>query len=164
MTDKTENTAVKILDVPVNFAIVFSGAKGKDGKTAMDGLLSEIEAVARAHTPDMTTKKGQDEIRSLAAKIAKAKVRIDTEGKSLNDERRAVINAVNEDRNIAKDRLQALQDEIRQPLTDFENKEKDRISAHDEALDELRGICKYTDGDAHDSYDIRRYCEIRVSF
>ncbi len=99
------------------------------GKTELvDQLLSRIEAEARSQAPDLSTPKGRKAIASLAYKIAQSKSALDEAGKALNETARAQINAVDAERRKIRDRLDALKDEVRKPLTEWEAKEDARIA------------------------------------
>ena len=97
----------------------------------LDPLLERIEKEARSELRDVSTAQGRENIRSLAAKIAKSKTALDKMGKELGAEYREKVAAINAERGKAVDRLQALQDEIRKPLTEFENKEANRVAEHE---------------------------------
>jgi len=93
----------------------------------VDKIIEEIKERAKNFVADMTTKKGREEIASFAYKITKAKTMLDKAGKSLTDEWREKTSLVNIERRKVKEELDALKEEVRKPLTDWENKEKERI-------------------------------------
>lgn len=97
----------------------------------IDPLIARIEAEVRSHVPDTSTAKGRDAIKSLAYKVSRSKTALDDAGKALNEEARAQINLVDGARKRIRDRLDALRDEARAPLTAWEEaeaarKERDR--------------------------------------
>jgi colicin import membrane protein len=102
-------------------------------------LVAQIEAAARseAKDPDMTTKKGRDAIVSLAYKVTRSKTAIESTGKGLNADRLALNKAVNTLRTLADERLTALADEIRTPLTNWEYAEDVRTTAHKDAIQDI---------------------------
>lgn len=104
----------------------------------MDEILGRIETETRSHAPDVSTDKGRKAIASLAFKIAKSKTAMDAAGKALNETARAQINKVDAERRRAWDRLEKLQAEIRQPLTDWEAEEKARVDAIKARIERLR--------------------------
>lgn len=106
---------------------------------ALDVILSRIEEEARAAAAplEISTEANRKALASLAFKIARSKTYIDDQGKSLTEEMRITVNAVNQERSKARERLDALKDEIRKPLTDWEQADKDRVAAHQEALTEI---------------------------
>lgn len=101
---------------------------------AIDPLLSAIEAEVRSHVPDITTIKGREAIKSLAFKVARSKTALDDAGKLLNEEARKQINIVDAARRKIRERLDALRDEARQPLTDWEDAERARIERLNDRL------------------------------
>lgn len=103
-------------------------------------LVEQIETVSRSIVFDITTKKGQATCRSLAAKIASAKKTLDQAGKEKKDQYTVFTQRIDEDRRLTKDRLQSLQDEIRLPLTQMEEREKQRIEALKNRVEEIVNI------------------------
>jgi hypothetical protein len=101
-------------------------------------IIKKIEDEVRTYALDVTTPSGRDEIKSVAHKVARSKTTLDDMGKTLVEEARATVDAVNGERKLVRDRLDALKAEIRPPLTDFENKEKDRVAGHEKALADLK--------------------------
>lgn len=103
----------------------------------IDGLISEIEAQCRAHEPDTSTKKGRDAIASLAHKVARSKTALDNAGKQLNEQARQQISVVDAERRKIRERFDALKDEVRKPLTDWEKAEADRVARHKASVSKL---------------------------
>ena len=107
----------------------------------MQALLDNIEAQVRAIGPlDASTHAGRDLIRSTAYRVARTKTALDAEGKRLTEGWREATKKVNEERKVASERLDALAEEVRKPLTDYENKERLRVEAHEEALKDITGL------------------------
>lgn len=101
----------------------------------LDPLIEAIEKEARSLVPDVTTKKGRDAIASMAHKVARSKTYIDNAGKDLVAELKALPKQIDESRRVVRERLDALKDEVRRPLTEWEA-EQDRIKA-EEAMNAL---------------------------
>ncbi|HDK6244161.1 TPA: hypothetical protein MXD78_002833 [Klebsiella quasipneumoniae] len=101
----------------------------------LDPLIEAIEKEARSLVPDVTTKKGRDAIASMAHKVARSKTYIDNAGKDLVAELKALPKQIDESRRVVRERLDALKDEVRRPLTDWEA-EQERIKA-EEAMNAL---------------------------
>ncbi|MDU4245556.1 MAG: hypothetical protein E7I00_08360, partial [Varibaculum cambriense] len=91
-----------------------------------------IEKEARSLVPDVSTKKGRDAIASMAHKVARSKTYIDNAGKDLVAELKALPKQIDESRRIVRERLDALKDEVRRPLTEWEA-EQERIKAEEAA-------------------------------
>lgn len=98
-----------------------------DGKR--EQLYDHIQREVDAFEPDLTTNKGRDAIKSLAFKITRTKTAIDAAGKRLNEDARAKINVVDAARRDARDKLDALAKSVRQPLTDWEAAEEQRVAS-----------------------------------
>ncbi|HFM4431139.1 TPA: hypothetical protein ACG7HT_002852, partial [Escherichia coli] len=96
----------------------------------LDPLIEAIEKEARSLVPDVTTKKGRDAIASMAHKVARSKTYIDNAGKDLVAELKALPKQIDESRRVIRERLDALKDEVRRPLTEWEA-EQERIKAEE---------------------------------
>lgn len=129
----TEQSTDIVLAMPADKALpaLFATEGG------FDPLLSRIEEEARSFVPDLTTVKGRKAIASLAYKIAQSKTALDGAGKKLNEEARAHIAVVDASRRAIRDRLDALKDEVRKPLDDWEAAEEKRVAALKLRLDTL---------------------------
>ncbi|MBJ8812634.1 coiled-coil domain-containing protein [Citrobacter koseri] len=101
-------------------------------KEQLDPIIEAIEKEARSLVPDVSTKKGRDAIASMAHKVARSKTYIDNAGKELVAELKALPKQIDESRRIARERLDALKDEVRRPLTEWEA-EQERIKAEEAA-------------------------------
>ena len=106
---------------------------------AVKSVIARIEQEARdrAKAADISTDKGRKAIASLAYDVAKTKTAMDEAGKKLNEEARAHINAVDAERRVIRERLDALKEEVRAPLTKWEADESARVAALKSRLDRL---------------------------
>jgi hypothetical protein len=96
----------------------------------------------KSHVPDVSSKTGRDAIASLAYKVARTKTTLDNQGKALTEEWRTNTTKVNNTRNIIKERLEALQVTVRQPLTEWETAEEARVEGHKARLNDLVAMSK----------------------
>lgn len=99
-------------------------------KEQLDPIIEAIEKEARSLVPDVSTRKGRDAIASMAHKVARSKTYIDNAGKDLVAELKALPKQIDESRRIVRERLDALKDEVRKPLTEWEA-EQERIKAEE---------------------------------
>lgn len=99
-------------------------------KEQLDPIIEVIEKEARSLVPDVSTRKGRDAIASMAHKVARSKTYIDNAGKDLVAELKALPKQIDESRRIVRERLDALKDEVRKPLTEWEA-EQERIKAEE---------------------------------
>ena len=97
-------------------------------------LFERIAQEARSHVPDVTTKKGRDQIGSLALKISKSKTFIEKCGKELVAEQKAQIKLIDDDRISVVKKFDELRNEILAPRDAWEQAEKDRVAKHEEAI------------------------------
>lgn len=125
MTEKALSIIIQREDLPQLFG------KRIENQAAIEEVISKIETESRSITFDINTKDGQATCRSLAAKIASAKSTLDKAGKAKKDEYTVTTKLIDADRNLTKSRLQALQDAIRQPLTELEQREAQRKLKHE---------------------------------
>ncbi|WP_313355050.1 hypothetical protein [Kosakonia cowanii] len=89
-------------------------------KEQLDPIIEQIEKEARSLVPDVSTRKGRDAIASMAHKVARSKTYIDNAGKDLVAELKALPKQIDESRRVVRERLDALKDEVRRPLTEWE--------------------------------------------
>ena len=110
----------------------------RDGGAQIDPILARIEAEVRSHAPDLTTDKSRKAIASLAYKVSQSKTALDNAGKKLTEDQKQAIAAVDAARKKIRDRLDALRDEARKPLTDWEAAEELRAERIKQTLANLR--------------------------
>lgn len=124
MNDMSPTTAlIPLPSEPTGIAALFSAP------SKVDTLIAEIEKKVADFVPDLSTKKGRESIRKLAADVARSKTALDNAGKDLNAGKRAEIDAVDAERRKIRDKLDALRDQVRKPLTDWEEAEEKRKAA-----------------------------------
>ena len=100
----------------------------------LDPYLAKVRDEIDAFIPDLTTRKGREEIASIAHKVAKSKTYLDKVGKELVDRLKEQPKLVDAERKRMRDTLDAWKDEVRKPLTDWEDAEKTRVARHEENI------------------------------
>ena len=101
--------------------------------TAPAGLepyLAQIKAELDTFTSDVSTKKGRDAIASIAHKVARSKTALDNIGKELVAELKDVPKKIDAERKRMRDLLDQWRDDVRAPLTAWEEAEASREAAH----------------------------------
>ena len=111
-----------------------------DGSAAVLAALKE-EVRKQAASLDISTELGRAAIASLAYKVARSKTALDEQGKTLVADQKAALKAIDIERAKVWDELDALQKEVRKPLTDWENAEKARVAEHEAALALIAAEC-----------------------
>jgi len=105
----------------------------------VDELLKRITEEARSIVPNVETAKGRKDIASMAHNVAKSKTYLDSLGKDLVSDWKNKAKVVDIERKKVRDSLDALKEEVRQPLTDWEDAEKERIEKHERNIQEIIG-------------------------
>lgn len=129
---KETTTAVNVLD---DYSVIVVDQERlqaffSDGKN-LDKVYGHIEKMAKGLVADVTTKEGVSQIKSCARQIASAKTKIDNLGKQVVAELKELPKIIDANRRSFRERMEALQDEIRRPVTEIEEREAeiDRIKA-----------------------------------
>lgn len=129
---KEPTTAVSVLD---DYSVIVVDQERlqaffADGKN-LDEAYGRIEKLAKGLVADVSTKEGVSQIKSCARQIASAKTKIDNLGKQVVAELKELPKVIDANRRTFRERMEALQDEIRRPVTEIEERESeiDRIKA-----------------------------------
>lgn len=101
-------------------------------------LFEKIATEARSVIFDMSVKKERDALKSFAYNLARTKTTVDNYGKEMVAEIKKQSGVIDADRKFWRDNMDLLQEEIRKPLTDFENAEKDRVAKHEGVIAEIK--------------------------
>lgn len=100
----------------------------------LDPYLAQIKAEIDTFTPDVSTKKGRDAIASIAHKVARSKTALDNIGKELVAELKDVPKKIDAERKRMRDLLDLWKDDVRRPLTEWEEAEEARVNRHKQGL------------------------------
>ncbi|MBL0509887.1 hypothetical protein [Aeromonas caviae] len=103
-------------------------------------LLADIRQKATSLVPDTTTAKGRKEIASIAHAVARTKTYLDGLGKEQTDKFKEIPKRIDANRKQIRDTLDALKDEVRAPLTQFEAAEEARVAALQSRLARLNEL------------------------
>jgi hypothetical protein len=122
----------------------------------VDAIISKLEADVRAVSTDISTEAGRKAVASLAYKVARSKTALDDMGKQLVADLKTQTGKIDAERRVIRDRLDALRDEVRKPLDNFEHAEKSRVEAHEAAIAAMTQLL-HTPAAGAD--DIRRYLD-----
>lgn len=109
--------------------------------SAPNGLepwLQKIRDEVLSFVPDTSTRKGREAIASIAHSVAKSKVALDDAGKKLVAELKEVPKLIDAERKRMRETLEALQEQVRRPLNEWEAAEKARIDAHKAVIAHLQ--------------------------
>lgn len=120
MSEKQTETALVTIE-PTTALAVFTQAE------KVDPILAAIRKIVAEFEPDVTTAKGRKEIASMAYKVAQSKTYLDGIGKRLTEEYKEIPKKIDANRKKVRDELDRLKDEVRKPLTEWEEAEKARV-------------------------------------
>ncbi|MDD0971646.1 hypothetical protein [Pseudomonas aphyarum] len=107
------------------------------------GLGQFFDAVAAevtAEVPDLTTRKGRERIASLAAKVSKSKTAVEKPGRDYLKRLKEMPKVVEAELRDFVNKMDALRDATRQPLTDWEQAEIARTDAHVDAIQRIKDL------------------------
>ncbi|OLF59878.1 hypothetical protein BTN33_08860 [Aeromonas veronii] len=137
MTEQTKTdtaqTQLVVLDPTTEIALFTEG----DG---INSLLADIRKKASSLVTDVTTAKGRKEIASVAYAVAKTKSYLDGIGKELTAKYKEIPARIDANRKLIRDTLDALKEEVRAPLTKFEEAEATRVAGLQDRLARLKAF------------------------
>lgn len=103
-----------------------------------EALFERIAEQARSFVPDVTTRKGREEIGSVAMKVSKSKTLTEKYAKDLVAEEKARIKLIDDDRIQFCKKMDSLRDEILAPRDAWEQVEKDRVEKHKADIEKIQ--------------------------
>ncbi|EPX9362343.1 hypothetical protein ACW6B7_000049 [Aeromonas veronii] len=126
---KTDTAQTQLVVIePTTAVALFTEGQG------VTELLADIRQKASSLVPDVTTAKGRKEIASIAYAVAKTKSHLDGVGKELTAKYKEIPARIDANRKLIRDTLDALKDEVRAPLTQYEAAEEARVAALKERM------------------------------
>ncbi len=132
---KTDNTQAQLVVIePTTAVTLFTEGQG------VAELLADIRQKATSLVPDITTAKGRKEIASIAHAVARTKTYLDGLGKEQTDKFKEIPKRIDANRKQIRDTLDALKDEVRAPLTQYEAAEEARVAALQSRLARLNEL------------------------
>ena len=107
-------------------------------QSRIDPILATIKKIVAEFVPDTSTAKGRAEIASIAHKVARSKTYLDAVGKDLVDQYKEIPKKIDANRKRIRDELDALKDEVRRPLTEWEEAERARVQGIKDRIGAIR--------------------------
>jgi len=99
-----------------------------------------VKAEVEGEVPDLTTRKGRERIASLAAKVSKSKTAVERPGRDYLRRLKEMPKVVEAELREFVTTMDALRDETRRPLTEWEAAEDARIDRHNDRLNWLKTL------------------------
>ncbi|MGV5490269.1 hypothetical protein ACK1VC_07175 [Pseudomonas sp. XP2] len=97
-----------------------------------------VKGEVLGEVPDLKTRKGRERIASLAAKVSKSKTAVEKPGRDYLRRLKEMPKVVEAELREFVTKMDALRDETRRPLTEWEAAEDARIDRHNDRLDWMR--------------------------
>lgn len=107
----------------------------------LDPYIERVRQEVTGHPVDLSTKKGRDAVASRAFKVRKIKAALDGLGKEHVDRLKEIPKLIDAERKRMRETLDALADEVRQPLTEWEQAEDARQAKHNSNVMRLNQFC-----------------------
>jgi phage-related minor tail protein len=124
---------MKDLVVVENLDLVPFFTKGDQVDSILKRLTEEADSYVAG---DLSVKKNRDAVKAMVTKFTKSKTYLESKGKELAAEYKAIPKAIDANRKRVKDTITELQEVVRKPLTDWENEQKaiaDKLAAEEAA-------------------------------
>ncbi|AZV93559.1 hypothetical protein CBF45_07375 [Bordetella sp. J329] len=96
----------------------------------LDPYIERVRQEVMGQPVDLTTKKGRDAVASRAFKVRKIKAAMDGLGKQQVDNLKEVPKLIDAERKRMRDAFDAMAEEVRRPLTEWEEAEDLRVQKH----------------------------------
>ena len=118
-------------------------------KDGLNPYIQFIKDQVSGEAPDLSSKKGRDRIASLAAQVSRSKSAIEKPGREYLRHLKSLPKVVETELREFVNQCDALRDEVRKPLNDWEQAEADRVNGHQERINDM---CSFIDC-CHDELD-----------
>jgi colicin import membrane protein len=114
-----------------------SAAKDLFVPRGLDKIIARVRQEVEQHQPDISTEKGRKAIASLARWVSTQKTIVEDYGKNMSMAIKRQATDIDAERKRGKEAFDALRDQARKPITDYEEAVKARADAHEQALKEV---------------------------
>lgn len=105
------------------------------GQGGLDKFVDQVREQVVGEVPDLETDKGRKRIASLAAKVSRSKTAVEKPGREYLKRIKELPRTIETELREFTREMDSLRDEVRKPLTEFEEKEKARIEKHTQGLE-----------------------------
>ena len=112
------------------------------------GLSRYVDAVKAevcSEVPDPTTRKGRERIASLSGKVSTRKAQVEKPGRDYLRHIKALPKVVEDELREFVTTMNALRDEVRKPLTDWEKAEDARVDAHNDGIQRIKDLAVFAE-------------------
>lgn len=128
-------------------------------KDQLQSAIQHVRDEVAKFEPDLSTAKGRKEVASVAYKVARSKTLIDALGKDFVSGLKSKAKKIDEQRKIARDELDAIRDEVRAPLDEWEKVQEQR----EQTIKNINAFCTFSADDSLEEIK-RRLSEVNAIF
>ena len=107
-------------------------------KDGLNPYIQFIKDQVTGEAPDLSSKKGRDRIASLAAQVSRSKSAIEKPGREYLRHLKSLPKVVETELREFVNQCDALRDEVRKPLNDWEQAEADRVAGHKQRIEQIK--------------------------
>lgn len=111
-----------------------------EGGDYLANFIERVRSEVTAEVPDLTTKKGRARVASLAAQVSSAKKAVETPGRDYLRAVKAKVKPIEENLREFVQKMDALRDEVRAPLNEWEEAEGKRVAGHKGRIDDIKSL------------------------
>ena len=124
-----------------------------EGGDYLSNFIQRVRDEVGNEVPDLSTKKGRARVASLAAQVSKAKAAVEKPGRDYLRDIKAKVKPIEENIREFVRAMDDLRDQVRKPLTEWEEAEKARIRKHEVKIEMIKNLSVCIDG--FSSYTLR---------
>ncbi|QOD00328.1 hypothetical protein [Pseudomonas putida] len=107
---------------------------------SLQQFIDLVKGEVLGEVPDLKTRKGRERIASLAAKVSKSKTAVEKPGRDYLRRLKEMPKVVEAELREFVTKMDALRDETRRPLTEWEAAEDARIDRHNDAINRMKDL------------------------
>lgn len=138
MTAQENASTINTADAPITIETISAeNAPAIFGHNSLDRFVSMVRASVIGEVPDLSTATGRKRIASLAATVARSKTALDGKGRDYLRELKAKPKVIEAELRKFGEDMDALRDEVRKPLNEWEAAKEAEEAAVQSAIDQV---------------------------
>jgi colicin import membrane protein len=132
----------EVTTIPGNGEVIPPESAAKDlfVPNGLDKIIARVRQEVDQFQPDISTEKGRKAIASLAHWVSKQKSKVEEYGKNMSMAIKRQATDIDAERKRGKEAFDALRDQARKPLDDYEAALAARLEGHEQALREVSDL------------------------
>ncbi len=115
------------------------------GHNKLDAFFNRVASEVKNEAPDLSTKKGRDRIASLSAKVSRSKTAVEKPGRDYLKKIKELPKTIESELREFCQKMDSLRDEVRLPLTEWEQAEEARIHTHKSRIQSIESAAHIAD-------------------